>query len=46
MGIDHVICDLDRDLFTGDPNSDDHNPLFSADTFSITITNDPIANTR
>ena len=42
MGIDpfFVICDLDHycDIFTGDPNSNDHDALFITDTFAIMIT--------
>ena len=28
----------DGDIFSVDPNSNDHDPLFKADTFSITVT--------
>ena len=27
-----------RDLYNGNPNSGDHDPLFIADTFAITLT--------
>ena len=33
-----INLDHDHDIFTVDPNSGDHGPLFIANTFAITIT--------
>ena len=38
MIYNYEYCDHNLYIFTFDPNSNDHNPLFEAGTFAITIT--------